>query len=99
MKLKEIAYGRSGDKGSDANIGIIAYREEDFALLKEILTAEKVRAYFSDRRIDKITRYELPHLWALNFILEGILDGGGSVSLKSDAQGKGLAQLLLEMEC
>jgi len=97
-KLKDIAYGRSGDKGSHANIGIIAYKQEDYPALVEKLTEERVRRYFSDREIGAIKRFELPNLWALNFILQDVLDGGGSVSLKSDSQGKGLAQLLLEME-
>lgn len=99
MKLKEIAYGRSGDKGSNSNIGIIAYHEKDFPRLKQILTQEKVLNYFSHLKIESVERYELPNLSALNFILVGALDGGGSLSLKSDSQGKGLAQLLLEMEC
>lgn len=96
-KLKDIAYGRSGDKGADANIGIIAYNEEDYEVLQKMLTSEQVRAYFSELPIERVDRYELPNLWALNFVLVGALDGGGSRSLRSDAQGKGLAQQLLEM--
>lgn len=97
-KLKDIAYGRSGDKGSHANVGIIAYKQEDYPKLVEKLTPERVQRYFSDLDITEVERFELPNLWALNFILHDALDGGGSVSLKSDSQGKGLAQLLLEME-
>lgn len=98
MKLKDIAYGRSGDKGAHANIGIIAYKQEDYQTLVENLTPERVRKYFAKLKIKEVERFELPNLWALNFILHEALDGGGSVSLKSDSQGKGLAQLLLEME-
>lgn len=98
MKLREIAYARSGDKGADANIGVIAYNEEGYALLQEKLTAEKVQEYFLPLGVVKTVRYELPNLLALNFVLEGILDGGGSRSLRSDAQGKALGQILLEME-
>ena len=98
-KLKEIAYGRSGDKGRDANIAIIAYKEEDYEKLLQFLTETRVSNFLSDLNIDKITRYELPNLYAVNFVLEGVLDRGGSLSLRSDAQGKGLAQYLLEIEC
>jgi hypothetical protein len=98
MKLKEIAYGRSGDKGSNANIGLIAYHEKDYETLKRIVTPERITKHFHTLSIHKVHIYELPNLWALNVILVGALEGGGSVSLKSDSQGKGLAQLLLEME-
>lgn len=96
-QLKDIAYGRSGDKGADANIGIIAYKEEHFLELQEKLTIDAVKQYFPDLPIERVERYELPHLWALNFVLIGALEGGGSRSLRSDSQGKGLAQYLLEM--
>lgn len=95
--LKDIAYARSGDKGSNSNIGVIAYKEEDYALLKEHLTAEKVAAFFFKLGLRRVLRYEMANLWALNFVLEGILDGGGSRSLRSDAQGKALGQAILEM--
>lgn len=98
MKLREIAYARSGDKGSSANIGVIAYEEKDYAWLQEHLTAEIVHEYFRSLGTSKTIRYELPNLGALNFVLFDVLHGGGSRSLRSDAQGKALAQALLEIE-
>lgn len=98
MKLKKIAYGRSGDKGSSVNVGVIALKEENYPFLVDFLTEEKVKAYFSFLNPKKVIRYELPNLFALNFILEDVLEGGASLNLRSDAQGKGLAQMLLEME-
>lgn len=98
IPLWKIAYGRSGDKGSSSNVGIIAYREEGYRFLKEYLTEEKVFHYFKSLGLKQVKRYELPNLWALNFILEGILQGGGSRSLRIDAQGKALGQALLQME-
>lgn len=98
MKLKEIAYARSGDKGSHANIGVIARLENDYSKLLSFLTEERVKAYFADLNAQRVIRYELPNLFALNFILEGVLEGGASLNLRIDAQGKGLGQLLLEME-
>lgn len=98
MKLKEIAYARSGDKGSSVNIGVIAKEEKDYPLLLSFLTEERVSDYFAKLNPGKVTRYELPNLHALNFILEEVLDGGASLNLRIDAQGKGLGQLLLEME-
>ena len=98
MQLKEIAHARSGDKGSSANIGVIALLEKDYPRLKTILTEEKVKDYFSALNPKKVIRYELPNLAALNFVLEGVLEGGGSLNLRIDAQGKALGQALLEME-
>lgn len=98
MKLKEIAYARSGDKGSHANIGVIARAEKDYRLLLSFLTEERVKAYFAALNPKRVIRYELANLQALNFILEDVLDGGASLNLRIDAQGKGLGQLLLEME-
>lgn len=98
IHLRKIAYARSGDKGSSANIGIIAYQQAGYDFLREALTEEKVQAFFAPSGVKKTVRYELPNLWALNFVLEGILDGGAGRSLRSDAQGKALGQALLEME-
>ena len=98
MKLKEIAYARSGDKGADANIGVLALTAQDYPKIVSYLTADRVKAFFSALKPEKVIRYELPNLHALNFILTGVLDGGGSLNLRMDAQGKGLGQLLLEME-
>lgn len=98
MHLREIAFARSGDKGRNANIGIIAYTSEGYAFLVSALTKEKVQSYFSSLGVKDTIRYELPNLWALNFVLIGVLGEGGSASLRVDAQGKALGQALLEME-
>lgn len=98
MILKEIAYARSGDKGSSVNIGVIALKQEDYPFLVGQLTEEKVAAYFSALKPKRVRRFLLPNLAALNFILEGVLDGGASLNLRSDAQGKALGQALLQIE-
>lgn len=97
IKLHQIAYARSGDKGCDANIGVIAYTSENYKILLKELTAERVHSYFDALGVKSTVRYELPNLIALNFILYGILDGGGSRSLRIDAQGKALGQALLQI--
>jgi len=97
IRLGQIAYARSGDKGSGANVGVIARTPADFATLREHLTADTVERYFAPMGVGKVIRYELPNLGALNFILPNILNGGGSVSLRIDAQGKSLGQVLLEL--
>lgn len=97
IALRDIAYGRSGDKGSSANIGIIAYTPEGYELLKKYLTSDRVHAYFKPLGVTKTIRYELPNLGALNFVLHDVLEGGGSRSLRIDSQGKTLAQALLAM--
>ena len=97
IRLGDIAYARSGDKGAGANIGVIAIAAQDYELLRQHLSAETVEAYFRPMGVGRVTRYELPNLGALNFILPNILDGGGSLSLRIDAQGKALGQAILEM--
>ena len=97
MKLKEFAHARSGDKGSNVNIGVIAYTPENYILLKDCLTEEKVASYFARLGSRKVKRFELPNLLAFNFVLYGALEGGGSVSLRTDAQGKALGQAILQM--
>ncbi len=97
VHLGKIAYARSGDKGSSANVGVIAYNSQAYEFLLDYLTAEKVHEYFLPLAPRKTTRYELSNLWALNFVLEGVLAGGGSQSLRYDSQGKALGQALLEM--
>ena len=98
IQLREICHGRSGDKGDAANIGLIAYKKQDYAIIKEQVTAEKVKEYFKGICLGKVERYELPNINALNFLLHETLGGGGTVSLKLDAQGKTLASALLKME-
>lgn len=98
IRLGNIAHARSGDKGNSSNIGVIANTPADYAVLARALTAEQVRDFFSPFGVDHVVRYELPNLHAFNFILQNALNGGGSVSLRIDAQGKAFGQVLLEME-
>lgn len=97
VPLLELAHARSGDKGNTANVGVIAYDEEDYALLVEQLTADRVKAHFGPLVEGEVERYELPNLHALNFLLHGALDGGGTVSLMTDAQGKVFSTAMLRM--
>ena len=98
IRLRDIAHGRSGDKGDAANIGIIAYDEKGYRIIKEHLTKKRVKEHFKGICKGEVERYELPNIRALNFILHNTLGGGGTVSLKHDAQGKTLAAALLRME-
>ena len=96
--LSRLAHARSGDKGDIANIGVIAWRPEHYPILLREVTAERVLHFFLDRVKGPVERYELPNLGALNFVLHRALGGGGTVSLRTDAQGKTLASALLAME-
>jgi len=98
IKLIDIAHGRSGDKGDAANIGIIAYDDQGYKIIDKNLTAERVKDHFKGICKGKVERFELPNIRALNFMLYNTLGGGGTVSLKHDAQGKTLAAALLRME-
>lgn len=98
IRLGEIAHARSGDKGSGANVGIIAYKAKGYEILRNILTADVVESFFAPLGVGKVQRYDLPNLGAFNFVLPNILAGGGSRSVRTDAQGKTLGQVLLEME-
>ncbi len=98
VKLIEIAHARSGDKGNAANIGLIAKKPAHYARLVEQVTAERVKHHFREICDGKVERFELPNLNALNFLLHEALDGGGTVSLRTDAQGKTLSAALLRME-
>lgn len=98
MKLRNIAYARSGDKGSSSNIGVIAYTPAGYRYLHEFLTAQLVKSYFQALGPVHVDRYEIPGLLAFNFVLKGVLGEGGSRSLRVDAQGKALGVALLEME-
>lgn len=97
VRLGEIAHARSGDKGSGSNIGVIAFTATGFEFLRAHLRASDVADYFLKMSPGTVVRYELPNLGALNFVLPEILDGGGSLTLRVDAQGKALGQVLLEM--
>ncbi|MBI4418607.1 MAG: hypothetical protein HY563_07505 [Ignavibacteriales bacterium] len=98
VQLLRICHGRSGDKGDTANIGLIARKEEYYSVIEQQVTVERVQEYFRGMIVGPVERYELPNLWALNFLLHGALGGGGTKSLKNDAQGKTLAAALLRME-
>lgn len=98
IQLKDICHGRSGDKGDAANIGLIAYKKEDYEIIKKYVTAKKVKEFFKGICLGKVDRYEMQNINALNFVLYETLGGGGTVSLKLDAQGKTLASALLKME-
>ena len=98
IPLSQIAHARSGDKGDVSNIGLIAYKEEDYPILVREVTAERVKAHFKEFVKGKVERFELPNLWALNFLMHEALDGGGTISLRTDAQGKTLGAALLRMD-
>jgi hypothetical protein len=98
VPLSQLAHTRSGDKGDLVNIGVIAWTAEDYEILVRELTRDRVHAFFSDRVRGPVERYELPNLHALNFVLHGALGGGGTVSLRTDAQGKTFGAALLRME-
>ncbi len=98
IRLVDIAHARSGDKGDTANVGLIARRASDYQLLVDHVTAARVARHFKGMIRGPVQRFELPNLHALNFLLHGALDGGGTISLKTDAQGKVFSTALLRME-
>ncbi len=97
VRLFLLAHGRSGDKGDMANIGVIARRDEWYEFIAGELTAERVQDYLRPLAHGAVERHELPNLAALNFLVYGALGGGGSISLRLDAQGKTYAQALFRM--
>ncbi len=97
-RLLDIAHARSGDKGDAVNVGLIARNPAYFDFLREEVTTDRVRNHFGPMVKGKVERFELPNLSALNFLLHEALGGGGTVSLKLDAQGKTYAAHLLRME-
>ena len=96
--LGDIAYARSGDKGSNVNIGVVFKNESDYNNALDGLTEKAVKSYFGDMVKGDVVRYELPNLNALNFILYDSLEGGGSETLINDAQGKTFGQAILMMK-
>jgi len=98
VKLVKIAHARSGDKGDTANVGLIALKPEYYPVLVEQVTAARVKEHFRGICLGEVERFELPNLGALNFLLHESLDGGGTISLKTDAQGKTYSTALLRME-
>lgn len=97
IPLREIAFARSGDKGSSANIAVFGRTPAAYRWLRKHLTDEVVEAYFRPLGVRRVTRYDVPNLEALNFVLADILAGGGSRSLRIDSQGKTLGMALLEL--
>jgi hypothetical protein len=97
VQLRRLAHARSGDKGDTANVGLIALEPEYYPLLVNQVTRQRVARHFKGM-VRAVERFELPNLNALNFLLHGALDGGGTISLKTDAQGKVFSTALLRME-
>ena len=98
MKLWDIAHSRTGDKGNISNISLIAYDSKDHELLKDRVTAEKVKEHFRGIVKGDVVRYELPNIYALNFVMQAALGGGVTRSLSLDMHGKALSSYLLNME-
>ncbi len=98
LLLLQLAHGRSGDKGDTGNVGIIARKPEYYPILLKYVTAEAVKKHFEGICLGEVERFEMPNLNAINFLLHESLGGGGTVSLKNDAQGKTLSGALLRME-
>lgn len=97
VRLRDIAHARSGDKGDTANVGVIALRPEWYPVLASALTRERVARHFAKAITGGVERYELPNLGALNFLLHGALGGGGTLSLRTDAQGKVFSTAMLRL--
>lgn len=97
IRLLDIAHARSGDKGDTANVGVIALEPRWYEVLEQFVTRKRVAEHFRGMIDGDVERYELPNLNALNFLLHGALDGGGTLSLKTDAQGKVYSTALLRM--
>ena len=98
MKLWEIAHARSGDKGNISNISLIVYNKSDYALIKKRVTEKRVKQWFGSKIKGEVSRYELPQLGALNFVLYNALEGGVTSSNLLDKHGKTLSSYLLEMQ-
>ena len=97
-RLVDICYARSGDKGDTANVGLVVRDPKHFPTLVREVTRERVKQHFAGLITGDVERFELPNLNALNFLLHGALGGGGTISLKTDAQGKTMSTALLRME-
>ncbi len=98
IPLSRIAHARSGDKGDLSKIGVIAYKPQYYPMLVREVTPERVKQHFGEFVRGKVERYEMPNIGSLNFLLYGALGGGGTLSLRIDAQGKTLSAALLRME-
>jgi len=98
VRLKDIAHARSGDKGDSANVGLLANNSEIYEILRKEVTSERVKKHFAGLALGEVERFEMPNLLCLNFILHNSLGGGGSETLRNDAQGKTYGQAILLME-
>jgi hypothetical protein len=98
MRLHDLAHARAGDKGDISDISVIARRPQDYPLLRDVVTAERVREHFADIVTGPVERYEVPQLYALKFVLHDALGGGVTRTLSLDPHGKSLSSSLLEME-
>lgn len=98
MKLRELAHTRTGDKGNICNLGVIAYRMQDYPLLARQLTADVVQRVYAGTVTGPVVRYELPEIGALNFVLHGALGGGVSRTLRLDNYGKALSSAILDLD-
>ena len=98
MKLRVISHSRSGDKGTILNVSLIAFDERHYPLLVRHVTADRVKAHFAELVDGEVTRYQLPEIGALNFVLKGVIGGGVTRTLALDAHRKSLSSALLEME-
>ena len=97
-KVYELGHARAGDKGNTSNVSVIAYNESAWHMLREQLTGERVMAAYAHIASGPVTRYELPKLQALNFVIENALGGGVTISLAQDAHGKSLSYLMLDID-
>ena len=98
QQLRAIAHSRTGDKGDTSNISVIAYDPKDYPRVERHVTAERVKAHFADLVLGEVTRYALPGIGALNFVMQGALGGGVTRSLALDAHGKCLSSAILDLE-
>ena len=98
IPLVHLAHARSGDKGDTANVGVIAYEPAHYELLRKELTAERVKAHLAGLVTGEVERFEMPKIWTLNFLLHAALGGGGTLSLRTDSQGKVLSSALLRLQ-
>lgn len=98
MKLKELVHIRTGDKGNICNLAVIPYKESDYPYLKQVLTAERVKEFYSDIVKGEVIRYDVDGICAFNFVMYDALSGGVTRSLAVDKHGKSLGMALLEME-
>lgn len=98
VMLREVAHARSGDKGDTVNVAVIAYREEDYPILRDQVTVDAATRLYGDICAGAIKRYEVPSIGALNFTLDGVLGGGRSRTIAFEESGKALSSVILRME-